>query len=226
MPRTTTIDRAEVAFFEALQNLLQPASSSFIPELVKGKDLSRICGVDAAYLENQGRAVAVSALCVNGSLAETGIYCGRYTYPYVSGLFFLHEGPFAVAAVKKLTSKPELVCFDAQGIAHPRLKGLATICGMILGIPSIGISKSLLVGEILAYKEGLGKLRVRGREAGYVSGSQNKKRRRTFWSPGYAVTLEVLEEILSKYEHTCLEALTKAHQLSKEYVRKVVEEES
>src|SRR5579863_132180 len=210
MPRATTIDRAEVAFFEALQNLLQPAA--FTEELVKGKDLSRICGVDAAYLENKGKVVAVSALYVNGSLAETGVYSGRYAYPYVGDLFFLHEGPLAVAAVKKLASKPELVCFDGQGIAHPRFKGLASICGMVLGIPSIGISKSLLVREVLPYKDNLSKLRFRGREVGYVSGSQ-KKRRRNFWSPGYAVTLEVLEEILSKYEQTCLKALTKAHQL-------------
>lgn len=202
-----SIDTSEVKFFERIQSLVNSEP------VVLSKSLTRICAVDAAYSDKDRKVVAAAALYDNGVLSETSVYSGRFTFPYHTGLFFLHEGPFVVAAVNKLKVKPQLACFDAQGLAHPRSKGLATICGMVLEIPSIGIAKTALIGKALQYKDGLGKLNYKGRHVGFITLDSAKKK--LFWSPGYSISLEQLERTIALHQEICLNASREAHRLSK-----------
>src|SRR5712692_5157943 len=119
-------DRAELHFFERLQPLFS------LPPTTVPKRVTRLCAADAAYSGRE--VVSAAALSVNGAVTKSRLYRGMFTFPYVGGLFYLHEGPFVVAAVERLQSKPQLVCFDAHGRAHPRSAGLATIAGMVLGV--------------------------------------------------------------------------------------------
>lgn len=201
---TDRIDPAEIDFFERIQSLIS-AEAVRVPH-----HISSICGVDAAYSSKGNRVVAAATLFVDGRLEKTSVYSGRFTFPYVSGLFYLHEGPFTVAAIRKLGSIPQLVCFDAHGLAHPRFKGLATVCGMLLGVPSIGIAKRGLVGKVSPHRSGLRKMVYNGRCVGYVT-SDAKKR---YWSPGYSVSTAVLERVISKHGAVCLSALEEAHRLA------------
>src|SRR5207245_37048 len=159
------------------------------------KKLRRIIGADAAY---RGRVVVSTAvLSVNGAITDSYLYRGRFTIPYVSGLFYMHEGPFVVAAIEGLGSRPQLLCFDAHGAAHPRSAGLATVAGMLLGIPSVGIAKSLLVGRVeKAGSSGIEKIVYEGDVVGFVTG-RGKERR--YWRPGYSVTVEAHQVII--YAH-------------------------
>jgi deoxyribonuclease V len=49
-------------------------------------------------------------------------------------------------AFQKLTSFPDVVMFDGQGIAHPRGIGIASHMGLFLDCPSVGCAKSKLTG--------------------------------------------------------------------------------
>jgi deoxyribonuclease V len=202
------IDEAERDFFERIQSLICPPPSVIVNS---GQTIRTVCGVDASYSTTDNKVVAAAVVFEDGQLEETSIYSGRFTYPYVSGLFFLHEGPFVVAAVKKLKKKiPQLVCFDAHGMAHPRMKGLATICGMVLQIPSIGIAKTTMVGELAPHRSGLLSLEFEGEKVGYLTVEPKR-----YWSPGYSVSMETLEDIISQKGDICLKALGEAHKLSK-----------
>jgi deoxyinosine 3'endonuclease (endonuclease V) len=196
------LDPAERVFFEKLQTLLNAK------QVLLTRRIRRICGVDAAYSDN-GTAVAVAS-CFdtrNGSLVEQCSYSGRVTFPYAPGLLFFREGPFVVESVNRLNSSPDLICFDGQGIAHPRRKGLATICGMLLGKPAVGIAKSKLVGDIVQYKPQLDKLLAHGRDClGYVTYSP-----RRFWSPGFSVSTKSLESIIRDFGGICLKAIAESH---------------
>lgn len=201
------MDGAEVKFFERIELLIgHPIrTGENLPRVIKS-----VCGVDAAYSSRGNHVTAASALINEGELAETSVYSGTFSFPYVSGLFFLHEGPFVVAAVEKLQETPQLVCFDAHGMAHPRHMGLATICGMVLHLPSIGVAKSHLIGKALPYHGGLLVIKHEGRNTGFVTSEP-----RRYWSSGNAVSEAELERIVSENRAACLKALQEAHKLAR-----------
>ena len=67
--------------------------------------------------------------------------------PYIPGLLSFRELPAILEAWKHLTVTPDLVMVDGQGIAHPRRLGIAAHLGVLLGLPAIGVAKSVLVGQ-------------------------------------------------------------------------------
>ncbi|SFU04293.1 deoxyribonuclease V [Halomonas saccharevitans] len=67
--------------------------------------------------------------------------------PYVPGLLSFREVPAALGAFEKLTTRPQLVMVDGQGIAHPRRVGVASHLGLWLDLPTIGVAKTRLCGR-------------------------------------------------------------------------------
>lgn len=109
----------------------------------------KIAGADVAYDDASGRCFAAVVVMsvpemevVEQVTAESAI-----SFPYMAGLFAFREGPALLAAFAKLRCRPDLIIFDAHGLAHPRRFGLASHLGYLLDVPSIGCAKSLFVGE-------------------------------------------------------------------------------
>ncbi len=69
------------------------------------------------------------------------------TFPYVPGLLSFREAPPVIEAFEKLSTRPEVLICDGQGIAHPRRLGLASHLGLWLEIPTVGCAKSRLFGD-------------------------------------------------------------------------------
>ncbi len=112
-----------------------------------GRDVRTVGGVDVSLKRGRARASIVvlgypDLKPVDGVTAEKTI-----TFPYVPGLLAFREGPVVITAWKRLRRKPDLLMFDAQGIAHPRGMGLASHMGLWLDRPSIGVAKSRLYGH-------------------------------------------------------------------------------
>ena len=95
-------------------------------------------GPGAAVKHHRTRAVAVAA-------------AGRAGAPYVPGLLLaLREGPLRAAAYRRLPARPEVLLVDATGRDHPRGVGLALHLGVVLDVPTVGVTDRPLaaVGDV------------------------------------------------------------------------------
>lgn len=104
-----------------------------------------VAGVDQAFFGELVISGAV-VLGTGGKLLSKASYALMTSMPYVPGFLSFREGPAAIKAVRALESKPTLLFVDGCGINHPRKAGLASYVGVILDLPTIGITKNVLCG--------------------------------------------------------------------------------
>ncbi|MFQ5956318.1 MAG: deoxyribonuclease V [Candidatus Brocadiales bacterium] len=130
-----------VSLQEELRGQLIIRSLSEQPRLVAGADVS--------YSKLTARVYAGVVIMDFGSMSivEEASATAEANFPYIPGLLSFREAPVLLKAFSRLDRVPDVVLFDGQGIAHPRGVGLASHMGLILGKPSIGCAKKLLIGE-------------------------------------------------------------------------------
>ena len=111
--------------------------------------VATVAGLDVAYHEDGERlAAAVVVLdAADLSVRDTAVVVGRPAFPYVPGLFAFREVPPLLAALDRLTVRPDVLICDGHGIAHPRRFGLAAHLGVLTDLPAFGVGKTRLVGE-------------------------------------------------------------------------------
>jgi deoxyribonuclease V len=107
-----------------------------------------IAGSDISAPDSQGIAHAAVILLEYPGLkiAEIQMAEDKLPFPYIPGLLSFRELPLVLAAFEKLSTEPDIILVDGQGIAHPRRFGIASHLGLILNIPTIGCAKSRLCG--------------------------------------------------------------------------------
>lgn len=108
-----------------------------------------VAGIDVGF-EDEGRTTraAVALLRFPGlELAEQAVVRLPTAFPYVPGLLSFREAPAVLEALRALSSAPDLILYDGQGIAHPRRLGIASHVGLLADVPSIGVAKTRLTGS-------------------------------------------------------------------------------
>lgn len=103
-------------------------------------------GLDVAYATDSPLVVAavVTVSIETGEVLESATATGRADFPYVPGLFAFRELPTLLAAFARLTTAPDLLVADGQGLTHPRRFGLACHLGVETDLPTIGVAKTPL----------------------------------------------------------------------------------
>jgi deoxyribonuclease V len=105
-----------------------------------------VAGVDASLKGGVGRAAVVLFTYPELSPLQAATAEMSVSFPYIPGLLAFREGPVVLAALERLDVAPDVLMFDAQGLAHPRRVGLATHIGVLLNRPAVGCAKSRLCG--------------------------------------------------------------------------------
>ncbi|MGY1942709.1 endonuclease V [Nocardia asiatica] len=125
----------------ALQDELRPLVSTVTPP---GTRLRTVAGLDSAYDDTGAVAAAVVVLAADTlHPVASAVAHGVAELPYVPGLLAFREIPATLAALEKLGSAPDLLVCDGQGLAHPRRFGLACHLGLLTGVPTIGVAKTV-----------------------------------------------------------------------------------
>jgi deoxyribonuclease V len=108
-----------------------------------------VAGVDMGF-EADGtisRAAVAVLSFPDLQVIETSLAHRPTTFPYVPGFLSFREIPAVLDALEKITTIPDIILCDGQGIAHPRRLGIASHLGLLIDMPTIGVAKSLLVGK-------------------------------------------------------------------------------
>jgi deoxyribonuclease V len=116
----------------------------------------------------------------------------RSVFPYVPGLLSFREIPVLLEALKQISTLPDVILCDGQGVAHPRGVGIAAHLGLVLDTPTVGCAKSRLVGDFGTVGEKKGRfasLRYEGRVVGAVLRTRPGTNP-IFVSPGFKLDLE------------------------------------
>lgn len=121
------------------QVVLQPPPG-FAPRLVAGLDVS----MDRDADECVAGVVVLSLPTLE--IVDQATAVAPVPMPYVPGFLAFRELPAVAAALDRLATRPDVLVFDGQGIAHPRRFGIACYGGLLFDLPALGCAKSILVG--------------------------------------------------------------------------------
>lgn len=208
-------DAAASTFFAELQ--------AKVADLIKLEPLRlgevrTVGGVDVSYSGRTAVGCAVVSRAGGMKALESSLYRATALYPYIPGLLFLREAPVMTAAVRSLGTPPDLLFVDGHGIAHPRRAGLASLVGLVLDHPTLGVAKSLLAGEVGRFAKGWAPILLDGQTVGYavkVLGA-----RPFYVSPGHRARARDVRRAIQLIGGGYPWVLKEAHRLSKEEARR------
>jgi len=126
-------------------------------------------------------------------------------FDYISGLLAFREGAPLMSLFRKIAQDIDVVLFHSHGQAHPRRFGLASHLGVLLDVPSIGVSNKILVGhyEYLSEEQYSESQIVYDDETIGVSLRSKEKTKPIYISVGHRVDLssstELIKGLVKKY---------------------------
>ena len=108
-----------------------------------------VAGVDCAFSSDGADCLAAAVVwdVTGAEVVEERIVHRPLRFPYVPGLLSFRELPAVLAALRAVRAPVDAVLTDGHGFAHPRRFGIACHLGVLCGVPTAGVAKSVLVGD-------------------------------------------------------------------------------
>ncbi len=164
-------------------------------------------GADCAFFGN--KIVAAITVCdKNMNIIDKQYSFMDARIPYNPGFVFYREGPALADAYSKLTIRPDILMMEGDGILHPLNIGIASQFGVLQDQATIGIAKSLALGNVEDEKVLVGN-EVRGMEL------RTKEHGNPIYiSPGHKISLKTSVELVKntlRPPHKLPEPLHLAH---------------
>lgn len=131
--------------FAELQRVLSRLVTT--SDIYPNQMIRAVCGVDVSYHKNEAFCSVVNMDRNSFDIIETKESRSVTEFPYISGLFMLREADPILTTLRQLKSSFDLLLVNGHGILHPRRMGLASLIGLLVDRPTIGIAKRLLCGS-------------------------------------------------------------------------------
>jgi deoxyribonuclease V len=112
------------------------------------RTLRAVAGCDVGF-EDEGAITRAAVVLLDAeTLQPLEQHVARLptAMPEIPGLLSFRKLPALLEAFSRLSRTPDLVFVDGHGIAHPRRLGIAAHFGVATGLPSIGVTKNILIG--------------------------------------------------------------------------------
>jgi deoxyribonuclease V len=163
----------------------------------------QIGGVDVSYVSPQEGVAAYALVEVaTGELLWSTSIRRAVRFPYISSYLTFRELPLLVELLDEVRDRDRIapvILVDGTGVLHPRRAGIASHLGVVTGLPTIGVTKKLLCGQVDI--AGLRPLESRpvvlgDRVVGVAIRPTSGSRRPLFISPGSGLNLTSAEAIV------------------------------
>lgn len=193
------------------------AKQVVLKDAVDFSKIEKIGGFSNVFYQNK----IISAIVVldsNLEPIEQKYFADKVRFPYIPGFRAYRELPSMLACFNSLDEKPELIFIPGHGISHPRL-GIASHFSLVSGVPSIGISDSLLAGEVRGEDIIIDK-KIAGKILSVKPGA-----RQLYVSPGSGISVKTAYEIAKKFvrlPHKLPEPLHLAHRYAREIAKEAI----
>jgi deoxyribonuclease V len=166
------------------------------------KEYQTVGGVDLSYAGAQGVGAYVHLALPSLKIIDVQTLAQEVRFPYVPSYLAFRELPVMLALLQKLKEREalaDMTFVDGTGMLHHRQAGIASQLGVMLDVPTVGITKSLLHGaperdlKTLAPGE-VCYIRIGGRWAGAAL-HPRAHGEPFFVSPGHRIDLETALEL-------------------------------
>ncbi|MEF8848055.1 MAG: endonuclease V [Candidatus Thermoplasmatota archaeon] len=160
-------------------------------------ELKKIIGIDVGYQKNPFKKAVVCCVVINynsGEIAEKNFLFKKSLFPYIPTYLSYREYPLIKDVIKNIDCSNSVFMIDGNGILHPFSLGLASHVGVKMDIPTIGIAKSLLWGNIkkdYVFYE--------GKKIGYRHFTSATLKNPVYVSVGHKVNLDQSIKITKKF---------------------------
>ncbi|MFH1211149.1 MAG: endonuclease V [archaeon] len=155
-------------------------------------DFSKVNLVAGFDVATTGKNLVCYGVIINKKfeVVESKSTVSKEKFPYIPTMLMFREGPPIFDTFTQFENRPELIMVDGNGILHPSKSGLASYVGVSLNIPTIGVAKKLLCGEVHQ-----GKVYVDDEVRGVVLYTKEGSNP-IFVSPGHRVSVDTAGEVV------------------------------
>jgi deoxyribonuclease V len=176
-----------------------------------------VTGVDVAYTQDQAVGCAVVMDLPRHEIVQITKVRRPCSAPYVPGFFHLREGPVIADLLRGMDAEGPIL-IDGNGILHPRRLGLASYMGVTMNRQTVGVAKTLLLGEIQAFHHDVAEIVDAEEVIGSALWLRNRKTP-VFVSVGHRIALETALDVVRACSSSGFpEPLRKAHCIAKSSV--------
>lgn len=179
--------------------------------------IETVAGLDVSYPKNAFDDACAACVLMDyktKKVIEKKTIFAKAFFPYIPTYLSYRELPLLTKLVTGLDSTPTASMLDGNGVLHPFGFGLASHVGVSLDIPTLGVAKNLLCGNVENNT-----VFIDDKKKGYVFSQSKRVKKPIYVSPGHKISFKSSLRIvkhLSSYKIP--EPLRQAHIISKKNI--------